>query len=68
MMFLVSITLVLITVLITVAVSINEFSDGEMIQDNFLILLPVETYNKNLFYFAAGINLFCSSFFVLPVL
>ncbi|CDW75651.1 dhhc zinc finger domain containing protein [Stylonychia lemnae] len=67
MMFLVSITLVLLSVLVTVSVTLNEFNE-ELISENFLILLPRDTYNKNLFYFGAIINLITSAFFLLPVM
>jgi len=68
MMFLSSITLVLISVLVTVSVTLSEFSDGVLTSDDYLILLPTEAYSKNVFYFAAVINLICSAFFVLPVM
>jgi len=68
MMFLTCITLVLMSVLITVAVTLNEFSDGELTSEDYLILLPAEAYSKNVFYFAASINLICSAFFLLPVM
>lgn len=67
MMFLVSITLVLIAVLVTVSVTLHEFND-ELTSENFLILLPRDTYSKSLFYFGAIINIITSAFFLLPVM
>lgn len=68
MMFLSSITATLLVVLITVSVNIQNYDNGELVPENFLILLPIEVYSKDLFLFAASINLITSGFFILPVL
>lgn len=68
MMFLLSVTLLLITVIVTVSVNIHLYDDGELDPKNFLIILPLEVYSKDLFILASAINLISSGFFVLPVL
>lgn len=64
MMFLVSVSTLLVIVLVTVSVNIHFYDDGELDPENFLIIMPYEAYNKELFLFASCINLISSGFFV----
>ncbi len=67
MMFLASVSALLMVVIITVAVNINIY-EYSINQENFLAILPLESYNKESFLFAAVINLSFSGLFILPVL
>lgn len=68
MTFLFDICVLLVIVIATVAVNIHLYDDGELNPDNFLIILPLEVYSKQLFFFASITNIVCASFFLLPVL
>ena len=68
MMFLISVTVMLISVLVTTAVHVNLYEESIIDTDNILIVMPNEFYTRELFLMAAIINLISSGFFVLPVL
>jgi hypothetical protein len=68
MMFLASITIMMAIVIVTVSVNIHLYDDGFLDPNNFLIILPVEVYSKDLFIIAAVLNLVSAGFFILPVL
>ncbi len=68
MLFLVSVTLLLFSVLVTVAHQISKYNEEMPNPDNFLYVLPDEAYQKAIFITAAVINLFTCCFFILPVL
>jgi hypothetical protein len=67
MLFLFSISVLLTIVITTVSVNIHRYNDGELDPSNFLIILPRDIYNKDLFILASVINLISSGFFILPV-
>lgn len=67
MLFLLSVSALLFTVLITVATNIRYYNEHPN-QDNFLYLLPEELYMQEVQILAVIINLGTTSFFILPVL
>jgi palmitoyltransferase len=67
MLFLLSVSALLATVLVTAAYHLDKFS-GEIEEGSWLAFMPINMYSRESFITAAVINLISSGFFLLPVL